>query len=131
MSEHNYKIYKRISGYLVPLSLKKNIPFKTKRIFIINGKKNYYRGDHAHHKCSQFLISISGSVTVEYETTNKKNKKKLSLNNKVGLLIKPKTWLKIKFNNNNSMLMVFCDREYEFKDYIENYKDFKKIIKKK
>ena len=45
------------------------------------------------------------------------------------MLIKPKTWLKIKFNNNNSMLMVFCDREYEFEDYIENYKDLKKLLK--
>ena len=26
--------------------------------------------------------------------------------------------------------MVFCDREYEFNDYIEKYKDFLKIIKK-
>ena len=31
---------------------------------------------------------------------------------------------------NNSMLMVFCDRDYEYKDYIENYKDFLKIIRK-
>jgi hypothetical protein len=27
--------------------------------------------------------------------------------------------------------MVGCDREYEFKDYIEEYDDFLKIIKKK
>jgi hypothetical protein len=27
--------------------------------------------------------------------------------------------------------MVFCDREYEFNDYIEKYEDFIKIIKKK
>ena len=27
-------------------------------------------------------------------------------------------------------MMVFCDREYEFDDYIEVYYDFKKIIKK-
>ena len=27
--------------------------------------------------------------------------------------------------------MVFCDREYEFNDYIENYEDFINIIKKK
>ena len=29
------------------------------------------------------------------------------------------------------ILMVFCDREYEFKDYIESYKEFINIIKKK
>ena len=48
-----------------------------------------------------------------------------------GHLLKPKTWCKIKFINDNSILMVFCDKEYDYKDYIENYKDFLKIIKKK
>ena len=49
----------------------------------------------------------------------------------MGLLLKPKTWCKISFQTNNSMLMVFCDREYEYKDYIENYEDFLKIINSK
>ena len=60
-------------------------------------------------------------------------KKKININfkKKEGLLLKPKTWCKIKFNTNHSILMVFCDREYEFRDYIEKYNDFLKIIKKK
>ena len=42
------------------------------------------------------------------------------------LLLKPMTWCKIKFNTNDSKLMVFCDREYEFSDYIEKtYRIFK------
>ncbi len=125
-----YKIYKQKSGSLIPLSLKKNIPFKVKRIFIIKGKKKFYRGDHAHFKCSQYLIPINGSMTVEYENYKKKNKVLLSFDKKKGLLISPKTWLKIKFNSNNSILMVFCDREYEFDDYIEDYKYFLRIINK-
>ena len=47
-----------------------------------------------------------------------------------GYLLKPKTWCKIKFESNHSILMVFCDREYEYKDYIEKYKNFLKIVKK-
>ena len=39
--------------------------------------------------------------------------------------------IKIKFKTNNCILMVFCDREYEFEDYIEDYKNFLKIVKKK
>ena len=50
---------------------------------------------------------------------------------KKGIQINPKTWCKIKFKTNNSILMVFCDREYEYHDYIENYNQFLKIIKKK
>ena len=41
------------------------------------------------------------------------------------------TWCKIKFNTNDSKLMVFCDREYEFSDYIEKHIEFLNMIKKK
>ena len=55
----------------------------------------------------------------------------LIIEKKKGIQINPKTWCKIKFKTNNSILMVFCDREYEYHDYIENYNQFLKIIKKK
>ena len=52
----------------------------------------------------------------------------LNYKNKKGLLLKPKTWCKIKFKTNNCILMVFCDREYEFEDYIEDYKNFLNLV---
>ena len=131
MTKYNFKQFKKKSGTLVPFSLIKNIPFKTKRIFVIYGNKNFVRGNHAHYKCSQFLVPIYGSIDVEYENNIIKTKKKINYINKQGLLLKPKTWCKIKFKTNNSILMVFCDREYEFKDYIEKYNDFLKIIGKR
>ena len=130
MKKFTFKKYKKKSGTLIPFSLTKNIPFKTKRIFIIYGNKNFVRGNHAHYKCTQFLVPIYGSMDVEYENNIIKSTKKINYKKKQGLLLKPKTWCKIKFNTNNSIIMVFCDREYEFKDYIEKYKDFLKIIKK-
>ena len=131
MTKYNFKQFKKKSGTLVPFSLIKDIPFKTKRIFIIYGNKNFVRGNHAHYKCSQFLVPIYGSIDVEYENNIIKTTKKINYINKQGLLLKPKTWCKIKFKTNNSILMVFCDREYEFKDYIEKYNDFLKIIGKR
>ena len=128
MKTKKLKIYSDDTGDLVPISLKDNIPFKTKRIFIIHGKKNRFRADHAHYKCSQYLVPIYGSMIVEHENKFKKDRTILSFKKKRGLLLKPKTWCKISFKTDNSILMVFCDREYEYSDYIENYKDFLKII---
>ena len=54
----------------------------------------------------------------------------LDFEKKEGFLLKPKTWCKIKFLTKNAVLLVACDMEYNFKDYIENYSDFLKIIKK-
>ena len=130
MKKFTFKKYKKKSGTLIPFSLTKNIPFKTKRIFIIYGNKNFTRGNHAHYKCSQFLIPVYGSMDVQYENNKEKVSKKLTYINKSGLLLKPKTWCKIKFKTNHSILMVFCDKEYDFNDYIEKYNDFLKIIRK-
>jgi len=131
MIKSKFKIYKNNTGSLVPFSLKKDIPFNVKRIFIIHGKKGSERADHAHHKCSQYLVPISGSINLTYENKRGKFKKKLSFNDKKGILLKPMTWCKIKFNTNDSKIIVFCDREYEYFDYIEYYDEYLKLIGKK
>lgn len=130
MKKTKFKVFKKKSGILIPFSLKRNFPIKIKRIFIIKGKKNFTRGDHAHKKCSQFVYPILGKIKINY--INKKEEKELILdhNKNEGYLLKPKTWCKIKFLTKNSILLVACDMEYKFSDYIENYSDFLKIIKK-
>ena len=131
MNEFTFKKFTKKSGSLIPFSLSKDVPFRTKRIFLIYGKKNFTRGDHAHRKCKQFMVPIFGKMEVKYENEFKSFSKILNYKNKKGLLLKPKTWCKIKFKTNNCILMVFCDREYEFEDYIEDYKNFLEIVKKK
>ena len=130
-SKNYFKSFKKKSGILIPFSLKNDIPFKVKRIFLIYGKKNFIRGNHAHKKCSQFILPIHGKIEIQYEGKNFKNIEKLDYKKKESCYLKPLTWCKIKFLTNNSVIMVFCNREYEYKDYIENYKLFKKNIAKK
>ena len=83
-------------------------------------------------RLSKCFTIVKHSLSVEsFENEFEKFKIVIDYKNKKGLLLNPKTWCKIKFKTNNCILMVFCDREYEFKDYIENYKNFLKIAKKK
>ena len=131
MTKYKFKKYRKKSGTLVPFSLKKDIPFKTKRMFIIYGNKNFTRGNHAHYRCSQFLVPVFGSMEINFEDKKSKTLKKINYKKKQGILLKPKTWCKIRFLTNQSILMVFCDREYEYKDYIEKYRDFLRIVGKK
>ena len=130
MQKIKFKSFDKKSGTLIPFSFKKDFPIKVKRIFIINGKKNYIRGDHAHKKCSQFLFPVLGKIKIN--CISKKERKVIALDykKKEGYLLKPKTWCKIKFLTKNAILMVACDMEYEFKDYIENYHDFLKILRR-
>ena len=130
MKKFKFKSFKKKSGKLIPFSFKKSFPIKVRRIFIITGNNNFLRGDHAHKKCSQFLFPVLGKIRIE--CINKKGKKILNLNHQKneGYLLKPKTWCKIKFLTKNAILLVACDMEYKFSDYIEKYSEFLKIIKK-
>ena len=43
---YRFKSFKKKSGVLIPFSLKKDIPFKVKRIFLIYGNKKFIRGNN-------------------------------------------------------------------------------------
>ena len=131
MQKVKFKSFKKKSGTLIAFSLKKSFPINVKRIFIINGKKNFIRGDHAHKKCSQFLFPVLGKIKIECISKKEKKSIILDFKKKEGYLLKPMTWCKIKFLTKNAILMVVCDKEYEFEDYIEKFDDFLKIMNRK
>ena len=126
-----FKQFTKISGKLLPITFNKKFPIKVKRIFIIYGKKNYIRGDHAHKKCSQVFFPIMGKIKIsmKYEKTEKS----INLNHKgsKALLVPPRIWSRVEFLKNNSAVLVLTDYEYDFKDYIETYKEFIAFQKKK
>ena len=68
------KSFASVSGKLVPISFNKKFPFKIKRIFFLYAKKNKTRGDHAHKKCSQLFMTISGKIRLDIKTPNTKKK---------------------------------------------------------
>ena len=120
----NFKKFTKQSGKLLPITFKNKFPIKVKRIFFIYGKKNYIRGDHAHKKCSQVFFPIIGKIKISMKY--KKTEKSINLNYKgsKALLVPPRIWSKVEFLKNNSVVLVLTDYEYDFKDYIETYKEF-------
>jgi dTDP-4-dehydrorhamnose 3,5-epimerase-like enzyme len=124
------KSYIKKSGKLIPINFNRNFPIKVKRIFYIYGKKNHYRGDHAHKKCKQLFIPVSGSISLIMKSNDKEEIITLNSKNNKSILVPNLVWCRLKFLTKNAIVLVACDRKYEFKDYIEKYKDFKKIEKK-
>ena len=120
----NFKKFTKKSGTLLPITFNNKFPIKIKRIFILYGKKNYIRGDHAHKKCSQVFFPIMGKIKINMKY--KKTEKSINLSHKdsKALLVPPRIWSRVEFLKNNSVALVLNDYEYDFKDYIETYKEF-------
>ena len=120
----NFKKFTKTSGKLLPITFDNKFPIKVKRIFVIYGKKKYKRGDHAHKKCSQIFIPIMGKIKISMKY--KKTEKSINLSHKdsKALLVPPRIWSRVEFLKNNSVALVLNDYEYDFKDYIETYKEF-------
>ena len=124
------KFIKR-SGKLLPITFNDKFPIKVKRIFYIFGKKNKYRGDHAHKRCKQLFIPVSGNIALIMKKNDKKKTIVLNSKNNRAILVPNLIWCRLKFLTKNAIVLVACDRKYEFNDYIENYINFKKIEKSK
>ena len=125
------KTYSAKTGKLIPISFNTKFPIKVKRIFFLYGKKNKTRGDHAHKKCSQFFVIISGKIVLHIKTLSLKKKILLTPSAKFAVLVPPKYWCSVKFVNKNSVLMVACDQYYSFNDYLGTFKDYEKYLGKK
>lgn len=95
------------------------------RVFFLIAKKECVRGNHAHKKCSQFFISIKDTIKIELDDGAKK--RQIQLEQGHILKIKPMIWVKV-YLKKNQIVCVICDKKYSLKEYIRNYKVFKKLI---
>ena len=125
------KSFTKKSGTLVPINFNSKFPIKVKRIFYIFGKKNKYRGNHAHKKCKQLFIPVYGNIALIMKKNDKKKTIVLNSKKNRAFLVPNLIWCRLKFLTKNAIVLVVCDRKYEFNDYIGNYTNFKKIEKSK
>ena len=77
-----------------------------------------------------FLFLYWGKIILNIKTP--KTKKRIVLNHlsKTAVLVPPKYWCGVKFINKNSILMVVCDKYYDFNDYLRTFDEYKKYLKK-
>ncbi len=69
------------------------------------------------------MICVSGAVDVICEDGSKKSTFALSRRNQA-LLVPAGLWNTVEFRQNDSVLIVLCDRVYEADDYIRDYAEF-------
>jgi hypothetical protein len=118
------------AGNITAIENNIEVPFEVKRIFYlydIPGGEN--RGAHAHKECHQFLIAVSGSFEVQLD--DGKVKKTVMLNQPYkGLHIPPGIWASEVNFSSGAICLVLASHTYEEEDYIRDYKEYLKNIKK-
>lgn len=107
-----------------------HVPFIPNRYFVVfNVPDSVTRGQHAHKHCHQFLICLSGAVSVTVDDGKLTDEVLLDKNNK-GLFIPSGIWATQKQYTERALLLVFASEIYDPEDYIDNYSDFLDFRKK-
>jgi len=116
-------------GNLTVVEDYKEIPFEIKRAYwVYDVPAGEWRGGHAHKKCLEFIVAVSGSFIVTLD--DGKNKTEYLLNHPYqGLLVNTGTWRTLEDFSSGSVCMVLASEKYEEEDYIREYDDYLEYIK--
>lgn len=119
--------FKDSRGVLSPMEFSK-LPFTPKRCFFVTEvPKGVTRGNHAHFKTEQYLICLSGNITVGVIDSEGERTMDLSAGDSVYI---PKLcWDYQVFNTGEDILFVLASTEYNSQDYIRDKNIFEEEIK--
>ena len=105
-----------------------HLPFIPLRYFIVfDVPAGQTRGDHAHRRVSQALLSIRGTITVALDDGCRRDSVVLD-DPARALLIPPRIWASQTFSADASLL-VLCSEPYDAAEYIRDYDEFVGIVK--
>ena len=100
------------------------VPFAIARTFQITGMPpGGLRGQHAHKRCSQFMLCLYGVLSIHCDDGARSSVVRLDRPDK-GLLVPPGIWIEVRSEADQSALLVLCDRPYEADDYIRDRGEF-------
>jgi hypothetical protein len=114
-----FRLFADPRGTLVPIELPQSLPFKVARFFwIFDVPAGEVRGAHAHKLCHQLMVCAIGSLRVEAD--DGQAARSIALTPGQALHVPPALFTAERFDTPGTVLMVFCDRPYEFDDYLND-----------
>lgn len=100
------------------------VPFTPARwFFVFDVPSREVRGEHAHRVCHQFLICVSGKVTVAVDDGTRRGEVLLD-EPSLGLYIPPMIWASQFRYDPHAVMLVFASHPYDPDDYIREYESF-------
>jgi len=119
-----------LRGELLVAEFAQHIPFEVKRVFfVMNVPSHQVRGEHAHRKCHQVLLCLQGSVMVAADNGSTRGEWRLD-RPETGLHVHPMTWAAQYKYSKNAVLAVFASHAYDPDDYIRDYEEYIRALRK-
>lgn len=125
---HRIKQVSDIRGDLSVGEFPLDIPFVPSRYFLVyNVPSEKTRGEHAHHRCKQFLICVKGSCAVVADDGQSRTEVLLDSPD-LGIYLPPLTWGTQYNYSSDAVLLVFASDSYDAADYIRDYESFLNVV---
>jgi len=123
---HDLASFEDLRGRLSVGHFLGEVPFEAKRFFLVyDVPSKFVRGEHAHHRCQQFLVCVSGSLRLMLDDGAVREEALLNRPN-VGVHVPPMIWMSQYNYSPDAVLLVFASEEYDPADYIRDYDEFLK-----
>lgn len=107
-----------------------DVPFTIRRVFYMYGSDpEIVRGQHANRKTEFVLINVSGTSRVKVD--NGFETEVIELNKpRMGLYLKTMLWKDMYDFSPDSVLLVLASEHYDGEEYIRDYEEFLKEVKR-
>lgn len=117
-------------GNLVVVEGGSAVPFSIERIFYIYGSDGeVVRGKHANLRSEFVMINVSGTSRVKVD--NGYESRIIELDRpRMGLYLKSMVWKEMYDFSPDSVLLVLSNEHYDPEEYIRNYDDYLKLVRK-
>ena len=117
-------------GHLVVVEGLKDVPFDIKRVFYIYGSdQDVVRGQHANRKTEFVLINVSGASKVTTDDGYEKTTFNLDEPD-MGVYIPEMVWKNMYDFSKDSVLLVLASEHYDGNEYMRDYEEFIKEVRK-
>lgn len=117
-------------GVLTLLEVGQDVPFAVERVFWIqNVPQGQTRGGHAHKELYEYVVAISGSLSICVDNGEEEKVYHLSPST-TGLLLSPGVWKVLRDFSADAIVLVLASHPYSPDDCLASYEDFLHYIKK-
>ena len=115
-------------GNLTVCENESNLPFDVKRVYwVYDVPGGESRGSHAHKRCREFIIAVSGSFSVT--VNDGKREQTFMLNHPYqGLLVEENQWRTLEDFSSGAVCLVLASEPFDEDDYIRDFEEYTKYI---